>query len=302
MMQLATTLDKKHKVHVRTQNFNSDLDYNKEISISYSVGLPDYTFPSADIVITYSDNPYTEYLTRLPQVKKVLIYMLSYGMCFERERKNILNPKVVVMSSTLKIKKAIESEGVQCTCVGFGLDSKKHFFRENKIKRLKYASLLYHNSPDKQYALGVKVCDKLQQQKLIDGTIVFGAKNDFEKTRHPEKIVKWYLDATPDQIRGVFNNCSIFIMPSISEGLNLTPVEAALCGCPSVICDGAFGDIFFDKKTCIVAKKQDEQDLFIKAKYLLDNQQYAIQFKNNIEKIIKKFTWEKTINNIESLF
>lgn len=302
MMQLAIALNKKHRVHVRAQNFNSDLDYNKEISISYSVGLPDYTFPSADVVITYSDNPYTEFLARLPQVKKVIIYMLSYGMCIERERKNILNPKVVVTSSTLKIKKAIENEGIQCTCIGFGLDSKKHFFIENKIERSRYASLLYHTSPDKQYDLGVEICNKLQQQRLINGTIVFGSKSGFEKAKHPSRIISQYLDATQDEIRQVFNECSIFIMPSISEGLNLTPIEAALCGCPSVICDGAFDDVFFDGKTCIVAKKQDEKDIFEKSIRLLKNPKLATEFKKNIEKIIKKFTWEKTISNIERLF
>lgn len=302
MMQLALALNKKHRVHIRAQNFNSDLDYNKEITISYSVGLPDYTFPSADVVITYSDNPYTEFLARLPQVKKVIIYMLSYGMCFERERKNILNPRVTVTSSTLKIKKAIEDEGVHCTCIGFGLGSKKYFFVESKIERSRYASLLYHNSPDKQYSLGVEICNKLQQQGLIDGTIIFGSRNDFEKSKHPSKIISQYLDATQNEIRQVFNECSIFIMPSISEGLNLTPIEAALCGCPSVICDGAFDDVFFDGKTCVVAKKQDEEDIFEKSKYLLRHPKLAIEFRKNIEKTIKKFTWEKTINNIERLF
>lgn len=302
MMQLALALNKKHRVHIRAQNFNSDLDYNKEITISYSVGLPDYTFPSADVVITYSDNPYTEFLARLPQVKKVIIYMLSYGMCFERERKNILNSKVTVTSSTLKIKKAIEVEGVQCTCIGFGLDSKKHFFIESKIERSRYASLLYHNSPDKQYSLGVEICNRLQQQNLIDGTIIFGSRSDFEKAKHPSKIISQCLDATQDEIRQFFNECSIFIMPSISEGLNLTPIEAALCGCPSVICDGAFDDVFFDGKTCIVAKKQDEEDFFEKSKYLLRYPKLATEFRKNIEKIIKKFTWEKTISNIERLF
>ncbi|MDD5649603.1 MAG: glycosyltransferase [Candidatus Nanoarchaeia archaeon] len=301
-MALSRGLKKKYQVQLRIQTLNPNLDYSKVLPLPYTVGLPDQTFPASDVVITYSDNPYTEYLTNLPQVKKVLIYMLSYGMCFERERKNVFNPKLTVMSSTLKIKKAIEAEGGKCACVGFGSDSQNYFFRDKAIKRQRYASLLYHYAPDKQYALGVEICNDLCNQGLIDGTIVFGTSSGFENAKHPEKLIAKYVDANKDTIREIFNKCSIFIMPSISEGLNLTPIESTLCGCPSVICDGAFDDVFFDKKTCLIAEKKNKQDILRKSKELLNNTEFATMFQRNIEEVISNYTWEKTIENIERLF
>jgi glycosyltransferase involved in cell wall biosynthesis len=299
MYDVACNLKKKYDVHLRIQTLNPKLDYSKiDFEVPYSVGLTDSTFPESDIVITYSDNPYTDILTSLPQVKKVLIYMLSYGMCLERERKNVLNPKVTVMSSTIRTQRLIEKEGVKCHYVGFGLDM--NFFYENpSIKRERYAALLYHYSLDKQYELGVKVCDNLYEQNLINGTITFGTSKEYTNFKHPKLLIKNYLDATHEQVREVFNKCSVFVMPSRTEGLNLTPIESTLCGCPAVICDGAIGDVFLDGKTCLIAEKDNFSDILEKTKELLSNSTYSVVFKNNIQSLLSKFTWGNTISNIE---
>lgn len=294
--------EKKYKVNLRIQKENLQFNQEKQkFLIPYSLGLPDSTFPYSDIVITYSDNPYLEQLVNLKQVKKVLIYMLSYGMCIERERKNILNSKVVIMSSTNRTKELIEKENVKCNLVGFGFESKS-FFCDYSILRKKYATLLCHNSDNKKFEFGVRVCDKLYNEGIIDGVIVFGSSESFQKNKLPQKIIEIYKDATQEQIRKVFNKSCIFIMPSISEGLNLTPIEATLCGCPSVICDGAIGDLFFNEETCLIAEKNNFEDFFEKSKKILEMPYFSYKFKKKLEEIIKDYTWEKTILNIESLF
>jgi glycosyltransferase involved in cell wall biosynthesis len=301
MYELAVNLQKKYYVNLRIQTLSSELDYSKiDFKMPYSVGLPDSTFPKSDIVITYSDNPYTDELTNLFQVKKVLIYMLSYGMCFERERKNILNSKVTVMSSTIRTQKLIENEGVKCTCIGVGINTKS-FYTDSSIQRENYAALLYHYALDKQYKLSVDVCNELYKQGLIKGVITFGTSKDYEKFEHPKSLIKNYQNATKEEVREIFNKCSVFVMPSITEGLNLTPIESTLCGCPAIICDGAIDDIFFDCKTCLIAEKNSFSDVFEKSKELLENSMYSVVFKNNIEALLTKFTWENTISNIEKL-
>jgi glycosyltransferase involved in cell wall biosynthesis len=301
MEELSYNLNKKYNVQLRIQKTNQFLDYSTvDFKVPYSIGLPDDTFPESDVVITYSDNPYVDKLVELPQVKKVLIYMLSYGMCLVRERKNILNPKVIVMSSTNRTKDLIEKEGIKCNFVGFGFNSEK-FYCDYSILKKKYAALLCHDSPDKKYDLGVKICDKLCDDNLIDGVISFGSSQSFNSHIHPKKMIKSYIDASTEQVREIFCKCSIFIMPSITEGLNLTPVESTLCGCPAVICDGAINDLFFDKKTCLIANKNDFNDIIEKSKELLLNQYYSLIFRNNIKELLKEFTWKKTISNIEGL-
>lgn len=302
-IELTSELNKKYDVHLRFQKNNPLIDYSKiDFEVPFSVGLPDLTFPESDVVITYSDNPYGLSLSNLPQIKKVLIYMLSYGMCFERERKNVFNNKITVMSSTTRTKRLIEKEGRECTCVGFGLDSMNEFFVDCSIKRKKYAALLYHYAPDKKYEMGVEICDSLYAQGLIEGTVVFGTSQEYEKFKHPKSLIKNFQNASHKEIRGIFNLCSVFVMPSTTEGLNLTPIESTLCGCPAVICDGAIDDIFFDKKTCFIAEKGNYKDIISKSEEILSNSNYSLVFKDNIERIVKQFTWENTINNIEKLF
>jgi hypothetical protein len=299
--KLTVELQKKHKVHLRIQKTNPLLDYSKiDFKVPYSIGMPDKTFPESDVVITYSDNPYADILTSLPQVKRTLIYMLSYGMCFERERKNIFNPKITVMSSTNRTKKMIEKEGIKCYCVGFGLET-KNFYIDRLIERKKYAALLYHYSLDKQYELGVKVCNELYKQKLIDGTITFGTSQEYQNYMHPISLIKNYQNASSEQVKNIFNECCIFIMPSITEGLNSTPVESTLCGCPSIICDGAIDDLFFDGETCLIARKNDFIDVLEKSKKIILHPIYSMIFKDNLEKLLYQFTWEKTILNIEEI-
>lgn len=301
MSELSHNLNKKYNVHLRIQKEKFGTNYSEvDLKVPYSIGLPDNTFPESDIVITYSDNPYLESLVNLPQVKKVLIYMLSYGMCIERERKNVLNSSVIVMSSTNRTKELIEKEGVKCNNVGFGFCSEK-FYCDYSILRKRYAILLCHNSEDKKYNLGVKICNKLSKDNLIDGVICFGTSESYDSHVHPEKMVNFYKNATKDQVRKIFSTGSVFIMPSVTEGLNLTPVESALCGCPAVICDGAINDIFFNEKTCLIAEKNNFEDIYEKSKKILINPYYSLFFRDNMKDLLENFTWEKTIENIERL-
>lgn len=294
-------------VHLRIQRNNTAINYsqhlkdiNFSIGIPVSIGIPDRTFPESDVVITYSDTPHGEKLTALRQVKKVIVYMLSYGLCLERERKNVFNPKIAVMSSTLKLKRMIEADGGSCTYVGFGLNPNE-FYIEPGIKRKSgWVAILYHPSPNKQYKMAVRVCDELYKIGKIKKVIVFGMRFDGVKSIKDTYIT--YLDASHDVIRKIFCLCVLFIMPSISEGLNMTPMEATLCGCPAVICDGAFGDLYFNNKTCVVAKKGDFQDILEKSINTLNNPNLGLYFKERMEKIIINYTWDNTIENIMALF
>lgn len=296
---LAQRMHDKHNISLRFQNKNPELDYSSiDFKVPYSIGLPDHTFPKSDIVITYSDNPFCDMLTKLPQVKKVLIYMLSYGMCLERERRNILNQKVTVLASTTRTQRLIEAEGVKCFNVGFGSITVNDNLQG--IERKKYAALLYHPAPDKKYNLGVEVCNELYRRKLIDGVLTFGALKGYENSKKPDCLICHYTNASNIQIEQIFKESSIFIMPSITEGLNMTPVEATLYGCPAIICDGAIGDLFFDKETCLIAEKNSFASLMTKSMDILNND-CSEAFKNNMKIALKNHTWEKTIASIESV-
>jgi glycosyltransferase involved in cell wall biosynthesis len=284
-------------VCLRFQKNFKDVIYEKEdFKVPYSVGIPDSTFPRSKRVITYSDTPYGKELTNLPQVEKVGIYMLSYGMAIDRERANIKNPKMIVMTTTKRTKELIEKEDVICHKVGFGTDCNS-FYIEPGIQRKKIAVLLYHFQPDKKYQFGVELVNKLCDEGLVDGVITFGTKYDYDSVKHPKKLIRHYGNATRAEIREIFSSASLFIMPSVTEGLNLTPMESTLCGCPAVLCDGAFDDLFFDKKNCLVATKNNFEDFYEKSKLILASN-FNDSFRELMKQKVQNFTWEKTIKNI----
>lgn len=271
-----------------------------QIENSWSVGYPDNTFPDCDVCITFSDTANLQELIDLPQVGKVLVYMLSFGMSIYRERKNVTNKNATIMCSTKKLEDIISKEGVKVHRVGFALDMDEMYVMD--IPRKNYLALLYHNSDDKKYDTGVLVANYLYDNKIIDGVITFGGLKNYDKHVHPNGLIKHYPNANRDEIREIFNTSKVFLMPSISEGLNLTPIESTLCGCPAIICDGAIDEIFFNKKNCFIVEKNDINSMIITSKDVIDNfDNYSVRFSKHMNNIVKDYTFENVINNIKKL-
>lgn len=283
-----------HNAVVRFQRLTNEYP---QILNTWTVGLPDHTFPSCDVCITYSDTPYLSELIALPQVKKVLIYMLSYGMAIGRERKNVLNKNVTVMCSTKKIEDAILLEHVKVHRIGFALDMDEMY--DENLTRKNYLAIMYHPSQDKKYSTAVSVADDLYKNKIIDGVITFGINDNYKNNVHPKGLIKHYTNANRDEIREIFNTCKCFLMPSITEGLNLTPIESTLCGCPAILCDGAIDEIFFNRKNCFIVKCEDNKDMIKKVEDVINNFDiFSDFFRENMLKITKEYTWENVINNL----
>ena len=282
------------EVCMRFQNGSQEYP---QIGVSWSVGMPDNTFPECDVVITYSDNPYVNKLLELPQVKKVIVLMLSYGMAIERERANVLNEKITAICSTKKIEEAIKKDGGKVIRVGFGIDMDDMY--DIGKKRKNYLALLYHNMWCKNYSFGVEVADKLYADGVIDGVITFGREEGYETYKHPKGLIKHYPRATREQVREILNTCKCYFSPAVSEGLNLIPIEAALCGCPPVLSDGAIDEIFFNGENCIIIPKNDFGEAYKNIKMIIEsNEVYADGFKKDMQYTIKDFTWDDTIKKI----
>lgn len=283
-------------MEVRFQNLSKG--YPPQSIGKWSIGMPDETFPECDICITYSDNPHLEKLVNLPQVRKVFILMLSYGMNLPVERANVLNPKVTVMCSSKKLEKAIRAEGVKVNRIGIGLDMTDMYVDSN-ITRKKYVAILYHTMITKQYDTAVEVTNGLYNSGVIDGVITFGLSDNYAAHRKPSGLVKHYDTATPDQVREIFNSCQCFLMPSVTEGLNLTPIESTLCGCPAVICDGAIGEVFLDKTNCFVVPVNDTKRMTESCSHIINKyKRISESFRTDMLARVSAMTWPKVFENL----
>jgi glycosyltransferase involved in cell wall biosynthesis len=109
-------------------------------------------------------------------------------------------------------------------------------------------------------------------------------------------VKKLFINATPELIRNIFNTSHAFISASNTEGLNMPPVEATLCGCPSVLQDGAFGELYINGMNCFHA--QDEQEIYDFTEEILQNPCYREQFRKDMEERVKMHTWGNVIKNL----
>ncbi len=275
-------------------------------SLDMSVGLPDNAFPECDYAITYSDSPLLDALLKLPQVGKVGILMLSYGMAINRERKNVMSHGVTVMTSTFRTQELImvdrserlfKSDGSIIHHVGFGFNPEPFYPVPTPKPTECYAALYRHPSKDKKYDLARSIALQLCTEGLIDGYITFGP-TVVERDGLEPGCIGHVHNATTDELRELFNACSVFIMPSITEGLNRTPAEATLCGCPSVLCDGAKGELYFPGVNCKWVLKDSYAATLNAARDILSNR-YEEEWAEDMLHRVKPYTFTSVAEKIK---
>lgn len=268
----------KYQTHKNYQHYYDDFEY--------------------DWWITYSDNPHTGEILNLSKAKNVGVFTQSYGMSYRNENDNAM--RIPCFCTTQKIEQAIIKDGGKPYRIGFGLDMEGFIDYGNPRKR--YLAIMYHNMPSKKYDIAVRVADLLFSKGIIEGVVSFGMLEGYNNHKHPKGLVKHYPNATRTQVAEVFNQCKAYLMPSVSEGLNLTPIESTLCACPAVICDGAINEIFIENINCIVVNKNDIWNMVGNIKMLIENyDSESHNMKMSMQETIKGYTWSNVANKLMEL-
>lgn len=290
-IELAKTLG----ADVHFQNLTRGYPYG--IGIKHTVGYNNHT--ECDLWITYSDNAHSENLLNDAKIKRVAVFMQSFGMSIANERKNALNPRILCLCTTKKIEEAIKRDGGNPINVGFGLDMQG--FVDYGNERKNYLAIMYHDMPSKKYDVAVQVADILFDKGIIEGVISFGMLDNYKKAKHPKGLVAHYGNATKAGVADVFNQCKAYLMPSVSEGLNLTPIESTLCGCPAVICDGAIGEIFVSEFNCFIVKPNVNELAELVSNTISGYNVFSKIFKRNMQEVPKGYTWSNVANKIKDM-
>jgi glycosyltransferase involved in cell wall biosynthesis len=259
------------------------------------------SFPKCGWAITYSDTPTITRLLSSRRAENVAVYMLSYGMAPAREKFNaVLCPGIRVWTSTLRTQFLIQSDGGKPTHIGCGHDWENFFpVPVWPSERVPTAATMYHGSDKKRYNFAVDVCDTLYKLKKIERVLVFGGGRQETAIRMPIAPCNSIQMADRALLRGIFSNASVYIMPSVSEGCNKTPAEATLCGCASVLCDGALGELYDDGRTCLLARPDDLDHFVQQAQIILEEPDCGALYRKNIQDIVKTWTFENVAKRIE---
>lgn len=107
-----------------------------------------------------------------------------------------------------------------------------------------------------------------------------------------------------ENVKNLYKNCQIYCLPSYSEGLSKTLLEAASMGLPVVASDIPGNiEVVIDNKTGLIFKTGNANDLAKQIKILALNKKIRLDFgKNNRKLALKQFSIKKILDLHLSLY
>jgi len=155
-----------------------------------------------------------------------------------------------------------------------------------------------------------KAYSSLPEELKKNYLLVIGSKMDENTRRHLESLSKklgiedrviFTGYVSDEELVILYNNCSLFVFPSLYEGFGLPIVEAMRCGAPVISSDRAgMKEIVVSKDAMFNPEKPDE--ISEKMRLALTNENYKLFLIENSIKQREKYSWEKAVEIIAETF
>lgn len=117
----------------------------------------------------------------------------------------------------------------------------------------------------------------------------------------PDWIVK-HGRVSDDDLRHLYNQSDIYVIPSWVEGSQLPPMEAMACGCAVAATNvGGITDYAIAGKTVLVSPPRKPEALAANIIALLEDTQRLRQMAKAGNQHIAQFTWERATNRLEEI-
>lgn len=129
---------------------------------------------------------------------------------------------------------------------------------------------------------------------------IVGTSTDLEyirylKKNYPSKNIKYKGSFSQSQLVHVYNECSIFVLPSIADGFGMVVPQAQACGLPVIITENVgAADIIKDGVNGFVVPIRDVDALKNRIKLLYDDKRFLIKMSDAALTYSKNdFSWDK---------
>jgi glycosyltransferase involved in cell wall biosynthesis len=161
-------------------------------------------------------------------------------------------------------------------------------------------AMAFSKTPFKGGADGIEALSIARQKYPGLEVVLFG------QTSLRPRIPQWIeYHCNPPQdfiIREIYNQSSIFLCSSWSEGYALPPAEAAACGCAVVATDnGGIRDYIEHGITGLLSAPKDPESLAENLCLLLGNDNLRIQMANACRNFVAGLSWERSTSLLEDL-
>lgn len=256
---------KKHKI-------NNLLNYSNTASVS----RPNSCVIHDTLVLDYPKANSFKYVTLIKLINRLNIYRYKtiYTVSnYSKERIKHHYPKIkkdiVVLSSAASQWSEVKERKVELPFGGpfyFSLSVIREY------KNFKYILKLAKANPNKTFVCTGKK-DKIASIGEIPSNVHFTG----------------YLE--DEEIKYLYQNCEAFIMPSLSEGFGLPPLEAIVCGCKKIILSDieVFREIYFTGVNFIDVNKI----------YNLDELKLIEINEEQRKQLMDKYSWYNIAKKIE---
>jgi glycosyltransferase involved in cell wall biosynthesis len=151
--------------------------------------------------------------------------------------------------------------------------------------------MLYNSHPAKGWVRGRRALEQVHARIPEMRAIVFG-------TETPDEELPAWMTFVSDPgidtlVHDVYNQCRVFVQPSIYEGFGFTAVEAMACGCALVSTDnGGSADYALAGETALVGPPGGIDELAANIETLLLDEPLRLRLARAGREHVRRFDWD----------
>jgi glycosyltransferase involved in cell wall biosynthesis len=207
--------------------------------------------------------------------------------------------KIVISQWLFDLAKSIR-ESDDAVYIPNGLDFSEFYVTQPiKERQESCVAMMTHSLAFKGTADGLEALKRVHDQLPQLKAVLFGVGV------RPMEAPAWceYVQLpTPEALRAIYNNASVFLFPSVSEGWGLPAMEAMACGCAVVAAENqGIRDFAQAGKTALLAPIKRPDILAEHLYRLLTTPSLRTRLAGAAVQTVSQFTWERAVNSFEQL-
>ncbi|MGU9999232.1 glycosyltransferase family 4 protein [Latilactobacillus curvatus] len=222
-------------------------------------------------------------------------YFIQHYETWSGDKKDVdrswkLPLKKIVIASWLN--EIGNSMGVTTKIIKNFVDKKEFYITVPPESRKNCIVMLYHESKWKGFSVGLKAIN-IVREKYPDVRVIFFGVN--KRNSQIPDYAEYYHNPSRSRLREIYNEATIFLFPSVSEGWGLTATEAMQCGAALVATNnGGVADFGYDRKTALISDINDSVGLSENITALIDNRELRLKLARNGTETVNKMTIENS--------